>query len=80
MIPKPIGETGWTVQDWDSQWSPVFSSNRKDELSLEMNGSDVYVEFDEGNPYRYNRVSCTVPLEVLAEVLRRNGYEVQKKP
>lgn len=79
MIPKKIGETGWTVQDWDQQFPAVFAADRK-ELTIEINGTDIYVEFDEGSPYRYNMVGCTIPLEVLAEVLKRNGYDVEKKP
>lgn len=79
MAPVQIGDTGWTVQDWDKQWPAVFCYDKR-ELTLEPNGTDAYIEFDEGNPYRYNHVSCMIPHEVLAEYLRRNGYEVKKNP
>lgn len=78
MIPKKIEGTDWTVQDWDSQWPPVFSSTTR-ELTVEVDqDGDACVEFEHSN-YRNDTVRCYIPLDVLAEVLRRNGYDVLKK-
>lgn len=77
MIPKKIGETGWTVQDWDQHWPPVFareSDPLRQDVSIEVRDGEAWVEVDVG--YAPGTTFTCIPLEVLAEVLRRNGYTV----
>ena len=79
MIPKKIGETGWTVQDWDSQWPAVFTCTEERpgtyDLTIEVDrDGDAHVEFlvDSDSDFGGTRgVRAYIPLDVLAEVLRR---------
>lgn len=77
---QKIEGTEWNVEDWDFHWPEVYSCGSTTRIEVQKDG-DVEIEHEtrDYSTFRgYTDTRVYVPLAVLAEVLRRNGYNVSR--
>lgn len=79
MSDKQVGD--WTFRDWDSTF-PLMVCGPKDDMTLELDGECMCMDFQHPTYTDFgpssDHVRQCIPLEVLAEFLRCQGYTVEK--